>query len=82
MKSSFESIWNAQDIRRLTLETLVDFFEEYSFGSMAVDSEARIAWIHEKYASFLGLKNPQAAFSRPVEGVIPNSRMLEVVETG
>ncbi|QAU32700.1 sigma 54-interacting transcriptional regulator [Janthinobacterium sp. 17J80-10] len=82
MKSSVESIWNAQDIRRLSLETLIDFFEKYSFGSMAVDSDARIAWIHEKYASFLGLKNPQAALGRPVEEVIPNSRMREVVETG
>ncbi|MGZ3235981.1 MAG: sigma-54 interaction domain-containing protein [Burkholderiaceae bacterium] len=64
------------------MASLLDFLNEYSFGSMAVDDQCRIAWIHEKYAAFLGLNSTDEALGRPVEEIIPNSRMHEVVATG
>jgi len=38
--------------------------------------------MNEKYASFLGLKGPEEALGKPVEEILPNSRMREVVQTG
>lgn len=82
MSLSFNSAWDIDSIQRMSMASLLDFFNTYSFGTMAVDAQARIAWIHEKYVEFLGLESADAALSRPVEEVIPHSRMREVVTTG
>ncbi len=82
MTSPFNSIWDIESIQRLSMASLLDFFNTHSFGTMAVDAQARIAWIHEKYVEFLGLKSADEALGRPVEDLIPNSRMREVVKTG
>lgn len=82
MKSAFDAIWDINRIKELCMASLLDFLNEYSFGSMAVDAQGKIAWIHEKYAAFLGLTSADEALGRPVEEIIPNSRMLEVVKSG
>ncbi|SFL94688.1 Transcriptional regulator containing PAS, AAA-type ATPase, and DNA-binding Fis domains [Marinobacter zhejiangensis] len=64
------------------IEALFPLFEQASAGAIAVDSDSRITWINASYASLLGLKNPQAAIGKDVRGVIPQTRMHEVVKTG
>jgi len=39
-------------------------------------------WINEKYARRFGVVSAQAALGKPIEDVIPNSRMREVVQSG
>lgn len=82
MTHGVESIWDIDSIQGLCMTSLLDFFNQYCVGTMAVDENSRIAWMYEKYAAFLGLKGPEEALGRPVEEIIPNSRMREVVETG
>lgn len=82
MKSPFDAIWDINRIQGLCMASLLDFLNEHSFGSMAVDERGRIAWIHEKYATFLGLSGTEEALGRPVDEIIPNSRMMEVVKSG
>ncbi len=73
---------HAESARRLAAQSLFDYFESASEGAVAVDREARIVWINEQYAAFLGLPDPTAALGRPVEEVIPSSLMREVIQTG
>jgi transcriptional regulator with PAS, ATPase and Fis domain len=53
-----------------------------SEGAVAVDCEARITWISPKYRRLLGIHEDQQVIGRPVEEVIPESRLRDVVETG
>jgi len=73
---------HAAHIRRQAARDLFDYFESCCEGAVAVDGEARVVWITEPYAAFLGLQDAGSALGRPVEEVIPNSLMREVVEQG
>lgn len=82
MKVSVPSSWDVDSIMRVGMESLLDLFDDSCEGTMAVDDQGRIAWINDKYVAFLGLKSPDDALGKPVEEIIPNSRMREVVQTG
>ena len=82
MKPSVRSLWDAEAIQRVGMQSLLELLDESCEGTMAVDDQARIAWINNKYVSFLGLKSADDALGKRVEEVIPASRMREVVETG
>ncbi len=64
------------------LRDAMALFWTMSEGSVAVDREARITWINEKYCRLLGLADATEAIGHPVEEIIPESRMRQVVETG
>jgi transcriptional regulator with PAS, ATPase and Fis domain len=51
-------------------------------GAVVVDNKARIAWISPKYRHLLGIASDVEAVGQPVEELIPESRLREVVETG
>ncbi len=54
---------------------------ETSEGAVAVDRDARITWISPKYKRLLGLEGEGQIVGRPVEDLIPESRLREVLET-
>jgi transcriptional regulator with PAS, ATPase and Fis domain len=64
------------------MRTLFERLEALCEGAVAVDLEARVVWINEKYARRFGLLSAQEALGKPIEDVIPNSRMREVVQSG
>jgi transcriptional regulator with PAS, ATPase and Fis domain len=64
------------------MQTLFERLDSLCEGAIAVDAQARVVWVNEKYAKKLGLKSPEAALGREVEEVIPNSLMRQVVQTG
>src|SRR3954470_7872501 len=82
MKPSAGSAWDVDSIQREGMQSLLKLFNDSCEGTIAVDQQARIAWINDKYANFLGLKNADDAVEMTVEEIIPNSRMREVVQTG
>ncbi|WP_136418188.1 MULTISPECIES: sigma 54-interacting transcriptional regulator [Oxalobacteraceae] len=82
MKTSVGSSWDVDSFLRVGMQSLLDLFDDSCEGTMAVDDQGRIAWINDKYVAFLGLKSPDDALGKPVEEIIPNSRMREVVQTG
>ncbi|MEJ8852101.1 sigma-54 interaction domain-containing protein [Variovorax rhizosphaerae] len=55
---------------------------ETSEGALAVDRAGRITWISPKYVRLLGLDPRDAVVGRPVDAVIPESRMNEVMQSG
>jgi transcriptional regulator with PAS, ATPase and Fis domain len=73
---------NSVAIHERAIRSLFDQLDTFCEGAIAVDREARVVWINEKYAETLGLKCPDDALGRDVEDVIPNSLMRQVAETG
>jgi transcriptional regulator with PAS, ATPase and Fis domain len=82
MKASNGSHWDVDSFLRVGMQSLLELFDESCEGTMAVDDQGRIAWINDKYVTVLGLKCADDALGKPVEQIIPNSRMREVVNTG
>jgi transcriptional regulator with PAS, ATPase and Fis domain len=82
MKPSIGSHWDVDGLLRVGMESLLELFDDSCEGTIAIDAQARIVWINDKYATFLGLPSANHALGRAVEDIIPNSRMREVVGNG
>ncbi|WP_436193977.1 sigma-54 interaction domain-containing protein [Pseudorhodoferax sp. LjRoot39] len=66
----------------LAIRSLFDRLEDLCEGAVAVDMEARVAWINDKYARKVGLDDARAALGRPIEEIIPHSALREVARSG
>ncbi len=64
------------------VDSLFALFERICEGAIAVDAQARIVWINDKYRTLLGIDARTDVIGREIETVIPNSLMRQVVETG
>jgi transcriptional regulator with PAS, ATPase and Fis domain len=82
MDSTRELVSNAEVIHKQAVSSLFGLFEDLCEGAIAVDTDARIVWINEKYRSLLGISDKESVIGREVEDVIPNSLMRQVVKTG
>ena len=71
-----------ETIRRRSMQSLFGSLDELCEGTVVVDRNARIVWINERYATRLGAISARDAVGRPIEEVIPNSLMREVVNSG
>jgi len=69
-------------IHRLAMQSLFERLDSLCEGAVAVDRQARIVWINEKYLATLGLNSLREALGHEIEEVIPNSLMREVVHSG
>ncbi|WP_298607618.1 sigma 54-interacting transcriptional regulator [uncultured Thiothrix sp.] len=63
-------------------QSLLKQFAELCEGAVVVDRQARVVWMNDQYPKRLGITNVKAVIGQPVEAVLPNSLMREVVETG
>ncbi len=82
MKLEERFLNGADEVRRFAMRTLFERLDSLCEGAIAVDQQARIVWMNDKYARKLGLESVEAALGRDVEDVIPNSLMRQVVQTG
>ncbi|MFO1262028.1 MAG: sigma 54-interacting transcriptional regulator [Rhodoferax sp.] len=76
---------DAQSILELTARSMFDLFANASEGMMLVDRAARVVWINDQYKRFLpalGFKREEDFVGHPVSGVVPNTQMHRVLETG
>ncbi|HYH21494.1 MAG TPA: sigma 54-interacting transcriptional regulator [Azospirillum sp.] len=67
-------------LRQHAVQTLFEHLAGSCVGAVAVDRNARVAWMDPKYRTLLGIQGE--VLGKPVEEVIPNSLMRRVVETG
>ncbi len=72
----------ADNLRELATRTLLSRFADMCEGAVIVDAEARVVWMNERYPARLGIVDPAAAIGQPIEQVIPNSLMRQVIESG
>jgi transcriptional regulator with PAS, ATPase and Fis domain len=74
-----------EDILKLAAHSMFETFSGMVEGMLLVDRAGRVAWINDAYKKFLpalGFERPEDFVGRPVEDVIPNTLMRQVVETG
>lgn len=76
---SFES---ESAIRTQETRTLVKLFDSLYEGAIAVNRDARIVWMNDKYKALIGWNGIEPVEGRPVEEVLPHSKMRRVVQTG
>jgi transcriptional regulator with PAS, ATPase and Fis domain len=62
------------------MQSLFQHMDDSYQGTVIVDDQARIIWINARYAERFGFADPAAALGQPVESVIPNSQMREVLK--
>ncbi len=68
--------------RAVAMPLLFDHLNAQCEGTIAVNRQARIVWINDKYAEKIGIKDPRSVLGKEVEQVLPASRLREVVESG
>jgi transcriptional regulator with PAS, ATPase and Fis domain len=69
-------------VRSRAARTLMQLFDSLYEGAVMIDRAGRIAWMNDKYKAILGWNGVEPVEGKPVEEVIPNSRMRQVVESG
>ena len=69
-------------IRQRARDTLLTEFADLCEGVLIVDRDARVVWMNERYPQRLGIAEPDRIIGRPIEELIPNSLMREVVTSG
>jgi transcriptional regulator with PAS, ATPase and Fis domain len=77
-----EFLRDATAIHRLATQSLFERLDSLCEGAVAVDRQARIVWINDKYLATLGLESVREAIGREIEDVIANSLMREVLRSG
>ena len=78
MNISLESIANQIEEELASL----GLFKDFSEGAIAIDRDGRISWINEKYARLILVENVRDVIGVPIDDVIPESRLPEIVRTG
>ncbi len=72
---------NADAILGRAAQSLFEQLDQLCEGCIAIDAEARVIWINDKYLAMLGLARVEDALGREIEEIIPKSMMREVVRT-
>ena len=73
---------DSKALHKHAMQSLFECLDAMCEGAIAVNKDARIIWINDKYLASLGLVSSEGALGRDVEEVIPNSLMREVIHTG
>ncbi|HCP54323.1 MAG TPA: sigma-54-dependent Fis family transcriptional regulator, partial [Pseudomonas sp.] len=68
--------------RSVAMPLLFDHLNAQCEGTIAVNRQARIVWINDKYAAKVGISDPRSVLGKEIEAVLPASRLREVVESG
>ncbi|MCM2329904.1 MAG: sigma 54-interacting transcriptional regulator [Pseudomonas sagittaria] len=68
--------------RAVAMPLLFDHLNAQCEGTIAVNRQARIVWINDKYAEKVGIRDPRSVLGKEIEEVLPASRLREVVESG
>ena len=76
---------DASEVLRLAAQSMFDTFAQAALGMMVVDRQHRIVWISEGYKHFLpalGFEREEDFVGKPVEAVVPNTLMNQVIDSG
>ncbi len=68
--------------RAVAMPLLYDHLDAQCEGTIAVNRQARIVWINDKYAEKIGIRDPRSVLGKQIEEVLPASRLREVVDSG
>ncbi len=71
-----------EELRLLANQSLLAHFADVCAGVVIVDASANVVWMNDHYPRRLHIADPAAMIGRPIEEIIPNSQMRQVVERG
>ncbi|NPB22777.1 PAS domain-containing protein, partial [Shigella sonnei] len=61
---------------------LSDLFDTLYEGAFAIDMEARVTWMNAKFKALIGWNGTEPVEGKPIETVVPQSRMHRVLDSG
>jgi transcriptional regulator with PAS, ATPase and Fis domain len=70
------------DLRQLASQSLLSHFADLCEGAVIVDAKANVVWMNDQYPARLGIRDPAATIGRPIEEIIPNSLLRQVISSG
>jgi len=76
---------DGEAILKLAARSMFQLFSNVAQGMMLVDRTGRVVWINEAYKKFLpalGFERAEDFVGRPVEEVVPNTLMRQVIDSG
>jgi transcriptional regulator with PAS, ATPase and Fis domain len=76
---------DGEAILKLAARSMFGLFSNLAQGMMLVDRAGRIVWINDAYKKFLpalGFERAEDFVGRPVEEVVPNTLMRQVIDSG
>ena len=76
---------DGEAILKLAAHSMFQLFSNVAQGMMLVDRTGRVVWINEAYKKFLpalGFERAEDFVGRPVEEVVPNTLMRQVIDSG
>ncbi|MEK8032158.1 sigma 54-interacting transcriptional regulator [Ideonella sp. DXS29W] len=76
---------HAEAVLRLAAQSMFEVFARTALGMMVVDRQHRIVWISDGYKHFLpalGFEHESDFVGRPIEEVVPNTMMNQVIDSG
>ncbi|UCV14787.1 sigma-54 interaction domain-containing protein [Quatrionicoccus australiensis] len=71
-----------EELQLLANQSLLAHFADVCAGVVIVDASANVVWMNDHYPRRLHIADPAAMIGQPVEKIIPNSQMRQVVECG
>lgn len=77
-----DNIYSDLEVHSRAVETLFSVLEKMCEGAISVDRNACVVWINDKYRSLLGVGENEDIIGKPIEEIIPESLMRQVIETG
>jgi len=73
---------DSDDIKQVAMRSLFERLDDLCEGTLAVDKDARIVWVNDKYLRMLGYTEAAQILGHDVEEIIPHSLLRQVVNTG
>lgn len=73
---------DSDDLKQVAMRSLFERLDSLCEGTLAVDKEARIVWVNDKYLQMLGYTEAREILGREVEEIIPQSMLRQVISTG
>ncbi len=82
MADNFKLPESEELIRSQAARSMLELFDSLYEGALAIDRDARIVWMNDKYKALVGWNGTEKIEGRQIEDIIPGSLMRDVVETG
>jgi transcriptional regulator with PAS, ATPase and Fis domain len=79
---AIDRLGSAEQLHAQAVQSMLGLLETLCQGAIAVDADARVVWINDRYRELLGLAPERSVVGEPVEALIPNSLLRQVIATG
>jgi transcriptional regulator with PAS, ATPase and Fis domain len=69
-------------VQRVLQQAFYELFERQFSGAVVINTQGRVVWMNPHYAEILGIDEPSKVLGERVDQLLPNTRLIEVLQTG